>query len=107
METTWIFPPSKLVRKSMWKRCGFFDQQNYIEKVCHVVEIRRNLAFDVSTYYPCQIEIDSTWSARWVLILASAITGCVSLSAFASLLGVPIRIRFCNRIKTLGNNCSN
>ena len=27
------------------------------------------------------------------LILASTITGCVSISAFASLIGIPIRIR--------------
>ena len=33
----------------MWKRRGFFDQRNYIEKVRgNDVEIRRNLAFDVS-----------------------------------------------------------
>ena len=38
------------VEKSMWKRRGFFDQRNYIEKVRgNDVEIRQNLVFDVST----------------------------------------------------------
>ena len=36
------------------------------------------------------------------LILASVITGCLSISAFASSLGIPIEIR--NRIKNLRNN---
>ena len=37
-------------KKSTWKPRGFFDHQNYIEKVRgNDVEIRRNLVFDVST----------------------------------------------------------
>ena len=41
-------------------------------------------------------------------ILISTITGCVSISAFVSLVGIPIGItRFCNRIKHLCNNCRN
>ena len=36
-----------------------------------------------------------------VLILASAITGCILISAFASLL------KFCKRIKNLCNSCRN
>ena len=44
------------------------------------------------------------------LILASTITGCISIFAFASLIGIPFFDRnydFCNRIKNLCNNCKN
>ena len=42
------------------------------------------------------------------LILASAITGCMSISAFTPLLGIPIGITsFCNRIKNLCSYCRN
>ena len=45
------------------------------------------------------------------LILASTITGCIFIYAFASLVGVPIGTyefsRGCNTIKHLCNNCSN
>ena len=42
------------------------------------------------------------------LILAYTATGCVSISAFASLIAIPIVItKFCKRIKNLCNNCSN
>ena len=38
------------IEKSTWKRRGFFDQRNYIEKVReNDVEIHRNLVFDVPT----------------------------------------------------------
>ena len=41
---TSIFRPSKLHRKSTWKRRGFLDQRNYIENVRgNDVEIRQNL----------------------------------------------------------------
>ena len=40
------------------------------------------------------------------LILASTITGCNSISAFASLIGIPKGITS-NRIKNLCNNCWN
>ena len=34
----------------MWKRRGFLDQRNYIEKVRrNDVKIRRNLVFDLTT----------------------------------------------------------
>ena len=33
------------------------------------------------------------------LILASTITVCISISAFASLIDIPIGIEFCNRLK--------
>ena len=50
VETAWIFRPANHVKKSTWKRRGFFDQRNYIEKVReNDVEIRRNLAFGVLT----------------------------------------------------------
>ena len=44
------------------------------------------------------------------LILVSAVTGCISISAFASLLDIPVGItnyEFCNRIKNLCNSCRN
>ena len=45
------------------------------------------------------------------LILAFTITGCILISAFASLIAIPIppliAIEFCNRIKNLCNNCRN
>ena len=42
------------------------------------------------------------------LNLASTITGCISISAFASLLDIPIgNYKFCNRINNLSNNCRN
>ena len=34
VETTCIFRRKKLHQKCTWKRRGFFDQGNYIEKVC-------------------------------------------------------------------------
>ena len=38
------------IERSTWKRRGFFDQRNYIEKVRgNDVEIRQNLVLDVST----------------------------------------------------------
>ena len=37
------------------------------------VEIRRNLVFDVSTYYRRRNEFDSTWCVRWVCILLEEI----------------------------------
>ena len=37
------------------------------------------------------------------LIFVSKITGCISISVFAYLLGIPIE--FCNRIKNLCNRC--
>ena len=42
-------------------------------------------------------------------ILAFTSTGCVSISAFASLIDIPIGITIsaCNRIKNLCNNCRN
>ena len=40
------------------------------------------------------------------LVLVFAITGCVTISAFASLFGVRI-YELCNRIKKLCNNCGN
>ena len=50
VETTWIFQLSNYVEKGTWKGRWFFDQQNYIKKVHgNDVQIRRNLAFDVST----------------------------------------------------------
>ena len=37
-------------KKSTWKRRGFFDQRNYIEKVRgNDAEIDQNLVFDVLT----------------------------------------------------------
>ena len=33
VEKTWIFRPAKLRKKSTWKRHGFFNEQNYIEKI--------------------------------------------------------------------------
>ena len=42
------------------------------------------------------------------IILSSTITGCVSISAFAYLIGILIaNYKFCNRIKNLCNNCKN
>ena len=42
------------------------------------------------------------------LILASTITGCISISGCASLLRIPIGITsFCIRIKKLFNDCRN
>ena len=42
------------------------------------------------------------------LILAYTATGCISISAFASLIAIPIVItKFCKGIKNLCNNCSN
>ena len=40
------------------------------------------------------------------LILASTITGCASISAFAPLLGIPVGFTSSVRIKNLGNSCS-
>ena len=41
-------------------------------------------------------------------ILVSTVTGCVSIFAFASLVGIPIGIyKFCNRIKSLWKYCKN
>ena len=38
------------IERSTWKRRGFFDQRNYIEKVRgNDVETRQNLVLDVST----------------------------------------------------------
>ena len=41
------------------------------------------------------------------LILASTISGCNSISAFASLLGIPRGLcnKLCNRIRNLCNSC--
>ena len=45
--------------KGMWKGRKFFDQRNYIDKVRgNDVKICRNLVFNVSTYYPRQINVD-------------------------------------------------
>ena len=41
------------------------------------------------------------------LVLASVITVCISISVFASLLGIPIGITNYNRIKNLCNSCKN
>ena len=43
------------------------------------------------------------------LILASTITGCNSISAFASLLGIPVGLcnKLYNRIRNLCNSCKN
>ena len=51
VEATWIFRPRNYIEKCTWKPRGFFDHRNYIEKVrWNDVEIRQNLAFDVSTW---------------------------------------------------------
>ena len=43
-----------------------------------------------------------------LLISASAVTGCVLISAFASLVGIPIGITsFAVGLKSLWNNCRN
>ena len=53
-------------KKSIWQQRGFFDQQNYIEKLReNDVKIRRNLILDLLTRYQCWINVDSTWCARW------------------------------------------
>ena len=41
------------------------------------------------------------------LVLASAFTGCISISALAFLFSIPLGDAFCNRIKNLSNNCRN
>ena len=41
-----------------------------------------------------------------LLILASYVTGCVSISAFSSLFGIPAGIASPAVRKKLGNNCS-
>ena len=44
------FSTIEITSEKTWKRCGFFDQRNDIEKVRgNDVKICRNLAFDVST----------------------------------------------------------
>ena len=53
-ESTWkqrgFFDHRNYIEKSSWKQRGFFDHRNYIEKVRrNEMEVRRNLAFDVST----------------------------------------------------------
>ena len=40
------------------------------------------------------------------VILASTVTGCISISAFASLLGIPIGFRS-SAVKNMCNNCGN
>ena len=40
------------------------------------------------------------------VILASTVTGCISISAFASLLGIPIGFRS-SAVKNMCNNCRN
>ena len=41
-------------KKSIWQQRGFFDQQNYIEKLReNDVKIRRNLILDLLTRYQC------------------------------------------------------
>ena len=40
-------------------------------------------------------------------ILASEVTGCVWISDFASLVGIPIGIKSSSIVKNLWNNCSN
>ena len=53
-------------KKSIWKQRGFFDQQNYIEKLReNDMKIRRNLILDLLTRYQCWINVDSTWCACW------------------------------------------
>ena len=64
-KSTWkrrgFFHHRNYIEKSTWKQYGFVDKKNYIEKVRgNDVEIRRNLVFDISTYYPRRIDVDST-----------------------------------------------
>ena len=41
-------------KNSIWKQRGFFDQQNYIEKLREYdMKIRRNLILDLLTRYQC------------------------------------------------------
>ena len=62
----WVFGPSKLHRKKKtWKRRGFFDQQNYIEKVrANDVEFVKVW----SSTYQRNIHVESTLIRRRVLV---------------------------------------
>ena len=42
-----------------------------------------------------------------LLILVSTVTGCVSISAFTSLVCVPVGYKFCSRNNNLCNQCWN
>ena len=44
---------------------------------------------------------------EYIVILASSITVCISISAFTSLIGIYRDYEFCNKIKNLCNSCRN
>ena len=67
-------------------------------------EIKQNELISKKHKIFCKI---SNYSEN-LLILASTVTGCVSISTLNSLVGIPVGIaKFCNNNKNFRNNCRN
>ena len=71
-------------------------------------EFRSKNVNETRNYLLKEIEQNELMSRKHKKVLASAINGWISISDFASLLGIPKgNYKFCNSIKNLCNSCRN